>query len=209
MCFDAPSTTMRSGGLAAVAFLVIQKQVADDVHVLTRLVVTVQGRDGGSARTGIRSQPWAARPSPGSRLYRERQPRVPCDPPFLLALTIFPSPALLKPGLSNATIKLSVSSEAARRLQRFQVTKVMLTDSPEALGENGCPETVRQVVEPRLILALEINKCLDGMPPALWTAATVLGPAVLHPRIPGLLTFSKTPLSLRVSQSHTPPYAVT
>ena len=45
MCFDAPEHhhEVRRYRFARVALLVIQKQVADDVHVVTRLVVAVQG----------------------------------------------------------------------------------------------------------------------------------------------------------------------
>ena len=64
---------------------------------------------------------------------------------------------------AHVALLLSVTPEAARRLQDLQVAEVVLTDRLQAFGERRRLEILRQAFEPVLILGLQVNKGLDGI----------------------------------------------
>ena len=75
---------------------------------------------------------------------------------------------------------------------------------PQLLGHYRRPEIFREVVQPGLILGLELNQILDGFGPAPGLGPLVLRAAVAHARrrLSSLEPFPVAALALRVAQSH-------
>ena len=68
----------------------------------------------------------------------------------------------------------SITSEAERRLQGFQVPEIVLADGLQFFGDRGSLETIGQVIEPALILDLQVDERLNGITPTLRAATAVL-----------------------------------
>ena len=96
----------------------------------------------------------------------------------------------------------SVAPIPARRLDALQFDKIKLAHRLQPLCERGLLETVGQVVEPRLILTLEVEQGAYRILPALRSGPAVLRPAVLHPGLRCLAALSIAPLSFRVTYRH-------
>ena len=98
----------------------------------------------------------------------------------------------------------SVTPEPARRLDALQFGKIKGAYLLQLVCERGLPETVGQVVEPRLVLMLKIEQGADRILPALRSGSAVLRWSVmlllLWLRCLAALTI--TPLPLCVGQSH-------
>ena len=108
-------------------------------------------------------------------------------------------------GLPNGAGELrvpSVTPEPARWLDAFQFGKIKGAYLLQLACGRGLPETVGQVVEPCLILILEVEQSAYRILPALRSRAAVLRPAVMQARLLCLAALSITPLSLGVGQSH-------
>ena len=99
-------------------------------------------------------------------------------------------------------LPLSVAPEAARRLQGLQVAEVVLADGRQAFGNRRRLEAVGQVVQPFLVLGLQVHEGLDGIAPVLRPAAAVLRPSVVHARLLVLAAVAVALLSLGVAESH-------
>ena len=96
----------------------------------------------------------------------------------------------------------SVAPIPARRLDALQFGKIKPAHRLQPLCERGLLETVGQVVEPRLILTLEVKQGAHRILPALRSGPAVLRPAVLHPGLRCLAALSIAPLSFRVTYRH-------
>ena len=90
----------------------------------------------------------------------------------------------------------------ARRLDALQFGEIKGANRLQLVCERGLPETVGQVVEPRLVLIPKVEQGAYRILPALRSRAAVLRLAVLQARLLCLAALSITPLSLGVSQSH-------
>ena len=96
----------------------------------------------------------------------------------------------------------SVASEPARRLDALQCGKIKGANRLQLVCERGLPETVGQVVEPRLVLILKVEQGAYRILPALRSGSAVLRSSVMQLRLRCLVALSITPLSLGVGQSH-------
>ena len=96
----------------------------------------------------------------------------------------------------------SVASEPARRLDALQFGKIKGANRLQFVCERGLPETVGQVVEPRLVLILKVEQGAYRILPALRSGSAVLRSSVMQLRLRCLVALSITPLSLGVGQSH-------
>ena len=95
----------------------------------------------------------------------------------------------------------SIAPEPARRLDALQLGKIKRANRLQLLCGRGLLETVGQVVEPCLILTLEVEQGAYRILPALRSGPAVVRPAVLHAGLRCLAARSIAPLSVRVSQS--------
>ena len=96
----------------------------------------------------------------------------------------------------------SVTTEPARRLDALQFGKIKAANRLPTVSEGGLPKIVGQVVEPRLVLTLEVDQGAHRILPALRSRPAVLRRAVEQARLLCLAALSIAPLSLGVGQSH-------
>ena len=96
----------------------------------------------------------------------------------------------------------SVTPEPARRLDALQFGKIKGAYLLQLVCERGLPETVGQVVEPRLVLMLKVEQGADRILPALRSGSAVLRWSVMLLRLRCLAALTITPLPLCVGQSH-------
>ena len=92
----------------------------------------------------------------------------------------------------------SVAPIPSRRFDTRQFVEVKFADRLQLLGERGLLECVGQVVEPRLILLLEVEQGAHRSPPALRARAPVRRLAVLRLRWLSLAPRSVAALSFRI-----------
>ena len=108
-------------------------------------------------------------------------------------------------GMTNGAGELRVASvtpEPARRLDAVQFGKIKGANRLQLVCERGLPETVGEVVEPRLVLILKVEQGAYRILPELRSRAAVLWSAVMQARLLCLAALPITPLSLGVGQSH-------
>ena len=96
----------------------------------------------------------------------------------------------------------SVPPEPARRLDAVQFGKIKGANRLQPVSKRGLPEIVGQVVEPRLVLPLEVEQGAYRILPELRSRVAVLRPAVMQAWLLCLAAFTIAPLSLGVGQSH-------
>ena len=96
----------------------------------------------------------------------------------------------------------SVTPEPARRLDALQFGKIKGAYLLQLVCERGLPETVGQVVEPRLVLMLKVEQGAYRILPALRSGSAVLRWSVMLLRLRRLAALTITPLPLCVGQSH-------
>ena len=98
----------------------------------------------------------------------------------------------------------SVTPESARRFDAVECEKIKRTYLLQLACGRRLPETVGEVVEPCLILILEVKQSAYRILPALRSGAAVPRWSVMHLRLRllSLVALPITPLSLCVGQSH-------
>ena len=96
----------------------------------------------------------------------------------------------------------SVTPEPARRLDAVQFGEIKRAYLRQLLCGRGLGETGGQVVEPSLVLILEVEQSTHRILPALRSRAAIPRWSIMAPRLRCLVALSITPLSLGVGQSH-------
>jgi hypothetical protein len=92
--------------------------------------------------------------------------------------------------------------EAARRLN-IEFCQVEGVDRAQRVGQGGISKARRQVIEPRLTIALYLKECSDCIVPPLLTATSILRPSVANDWLlaGGRLAGTRGSHSLRPGQS--------
>ena len=96
----------------------------------------------------------------------------------------------------------SVTPIPAWRLDARQFTKIKRANRLQLVAKRGLLERIGQVVEPPLILPLEVEQGAHRILPALRSRAPVVRPAVLRARLLRLAPRSIAPLAFGVRQRH-------
>ena len=104
-----------------------------------------------------------------------------------------------KAGVLRVSLSHARPRAAARR---SPVRQAQGANRLQLVSERGLPEIVGQVVEPRLVLTLEVEQGAHRLLPALRSRPAVLRRAVMQARLLCLAALSIAPLSLGVGQSH-------
>ena len=143
----------------------------------------------------------ALRP-PSRRVEPVQGTRVGTRPRAERRLGIDPPPAPCEAVATGRQQVASVAPKPARRLHALQFAKIKRANRLQLVGKRGLLERIGQVVEPLLILPLEVAQGAYRILPALRSRAPVVRPAVLRSRLLRLAPRSIAPLAFGVSQRH-------